>query len=384
MRKNLLNLDQYKINNSELIQNINKIKKLEWKQGLYEKQSWGHPLHRIGPYVGRIKPAFAHFLIKYLTKEGQTILDPFCGIGTICLEGSLMKRNFYGYDLNPYAIHIAEAKIYKKINLEKIISEIKKTKINTKKINLRNIPKWVKNYYNSKTLKEILFFLDHFKKKRSKFLYGCLLAISQGHRPGHLSKPCAWTLPYKPRPDDPGEYRSVKPRLISKILRNYRDIKEPQGKMVIKKIDARKLPNKNQSIDAIITSPPYLNTLDYVNSHRLRLAICGHYEKNNLSKLKNKLIQNKKNYLSEMEKVIREIFRVLKNGGICCFVVGDHFEDNGKVINTSRLLLNIFKRYNFDFLDIIEDKIPVNKSVQKKTLKIKSDRIFVLKKNAQY
>ena len=370
-------------NNSDLLDNIKRLKKKEWKKGLYEKQSWGHPLHRIGPYVGRIKPAFAHFLIKYLTEEGQTILDPFCGIGTICLESSLMKRNSIGFDLNPYAIHIAEAKCNIEIDLQKKISEIEKIKINLSGYNLDKIPEWVKNYYNPRTLKEILFFLDYFKKKKDKFLYGCLLAISQGHRPGHLSKPCAWTIPYKPRPNDPGEYRSVKPRLIAKIKRNFEETNFKRGKMKIQKKDARKLKNiSDKSIDAIITSPPYLNTLDYVNSHRLRLAICGHYENKKLVPLKNKLIQHKKTYLSEMEKVIFQFNRVLKKNALCSLVVGDHFESGGKIINTSQLLLSIFKKYNFDFIDIIEDKIPVNKSVQKKTLKIKSDRIFVLRKNA--
>ena len=107
---NKLKFNFQNFDHDNLFNNIKKLKKKEWKKGLYEKQSWGHPLHRIGPYVGRIKPAFAHFLIKYLTKEGQIVLDPFCGIGTICLESSLMKRNSLGFDLNPYAIHIAEAK----------------------------------------------------------------------------------------------------------------------------------------------------------------------------------------------------------------------------------------------------------------------------------
>ena len=108
------------------------------------------------------------------------------------------------------------------------------------------------------------------------------------------------------------------------------------------------------------------------------MAICGHYENKKLVPLKNKLIQHKKTYLSEMEKVIFQFNRVLKKNALCCLVVGDHFESGGKIINTSQLL-SIFKKYNFDFIDIIEDKIPVNKSVQK-NIEVKSDRIFVLRK----
>lgn len=359
---------------------LKNIRKLEWKFDSYQKQSWGHPLHRIGPYVGRIKPAFCHFLIKYLTKKDDIILDPFCGIGTIPLEASLQGRIAYGYDLNPYAIHIATAKTERKINLESKIELIKNIVVKTKHISLDNIPDWVKEYYNQQTLKEILFFLEYFKKHEENFLFGSLLAISQGHRPGHLSKPCAWTLPYKPRPDDPGEYRDVQSRLIDKIIRNYKDIPEKTGKMIIKKHDSRKLPNKDNSIDAVISSPPYFNTLDYVGSHRLRLAICGYFEQDKLLKLKKETIQHKATYLEEMDKIISELHRVIRKDGICCFVVGDHFETK-KVINTSEKLIDIFEKYNFKLLDNIEDTIPVNKSVQKRTEKVKSERIIILKKN---
>ena len=77
---------------------------------MYEKQSWGHSLHRIGPYVGRIKQSFAHFLISSLSKPKETILDPFCGIGTIPLEADFLKRKTIANDLNPYAYLITKAK----------------------------------------------------------------------------------------------------------------------------------------------------------------------------------------------------------------------------------------------------------------------------------
>jgi DNA modification methylase len=359
---------------------IKNIKKIEWQSPPYEKQSWGHPLHRIGPYVGRIKPAFCHALIKYLTKKGQTILDPFCGIGTIPLEASLMQRNSIGFDLNPYAIHIATAKMTRNFNVEEKIEYVNSIKINTKKISIKKIPEWVKNYYNEETLKEILFLLKLFQEQKEDFLYGCLLAISQGHRPGHLSKPCGWTLPYKPRPDDPGEYREVKPRLIDKILRNYQELEYETGTMNIKLQDSRAMPLADKTIDAIISSPPYFNTLDYVNSHRLRLAICGHYEEIVTKDLKQSLIQHKKTYLQEMELVINEMRRVLKPSGLICFVVGDHFTENNKTINTSEKLVEIFEKKKFKLIENIEDKIPINKSVQKKTQNVKSERIIVLKK----
>ncbi|MBC8147477.1 MAG: methyltransferase domain-containing protein [Bacteroidetes bacterium] len=367
-----------KVDNSpeEIIKNISK---LEWKDGLYGKQSWGHSLHKIAPYVGRIKPPFAHFLIKYVTKPGDTILDPFCGIGTIPLEGSLCGRNTIGVDLNPYAITISEAKTQHNLILEDLIDYVENLDIISKGVSIRKIPDWVKEYYNKNTLKEILYTLNILKADEQKFIYGCLVGISQGHRPGHLSKPCAWTLPYKPRPDDPGEYRDVKTRLIAKIKRNYKDKIESSGSIKILKEDSRKLSLENESVDHIISSPPYYNTLDYVNSHRLRLAICGVYKEDDKKALRDQTIQRYKDYLDEMRKVIVELYRVLKPGGYCVFVVGDHFK--GKlVINTSEELAVLFKEVGFTYYGAVEDPIPVNKSVQKTTKKVKFERIMLLQK----
>ena len=67
-------------------------------------------------------------------------------------------------------------------------------------------------------------------------------------------------------------------RLLAKLKRNYKDKIEKSGEMNIIHGDSRHLKLVDESVDHIISSPPYYNTLDYINSHRLRLAICGVYD----------------------------------------------------------------------------------------------------------
>ena len=360
----------------EIIENISK---REWCGDPYKRQSWGSWLHRISPYVGRIKPAFAHFLIEYTTDIGDTVLDPFGGIGTIPAEAALMGRNSISNDINPYACVIAKAKSEPKNDLNTLIKYIENINIDTSQVNLENIPEWVRQYYNPETLKEILFLRDYLTKEKQFFILGNLIGISQGHRIGHLSKPCGWTLPYKPRPDDPGEYREVKPRLIDKIKRTYSDNFEMKGSMRAMFGDARKLNLADNSVDHIISSPPYFDTLDYINSSRLRLAICGYYDAEENKKIKDNLIQKYDSYLDEMEKCIEEFYRVLKPGGYDIIVVGDVFKPN-KCINTANELVPLFEKHHFKCYAIIADGIPVNKSVQKKTDEQKNDRIMILQK----
>ena len=89
---------------------ITEIKKFNWKKNPYVKQNWGNWFHSISAYVGRIKPAFAHWLIKIVTKENDIILDPFCGVEQVLLESDLLNRKAVGVDLSDYAYMICLAK----------------------------------------------------------------------------------------------------------------------------------------------------------------------------------------------------------------------------------------------------------------------------------
>ena len=46
----------------------------------------------------------AEYIINFLTLEGQTVLDPFCGAGTTALAALNLNRRFIGIDINPEAL----------------------------------------------------------------------------------------------------------------------------------------------------------------------------------------------------------------------------------------------------------------------------------------
>ena len=77
---------------------INRINESKWREIPYKKQNWGNWLHRMGPYIGKIKPAMAYQLIISSTKKNSLILDPFCGVGTVLLESSFNERFSIGND----------------------------------------------------------------------------------------------------------------------------------------------------------------------------------------------------------------------------------------------------------------------------------------------
>jgi DNA modification methylase len=376
MYKNILDDDELSI--------LEELEKRPWKEGEFKKQNWGIWLHKMSPYVGRLKPAFAHWLIEICTNSNDVVLDPFCGIGTVLLEADILGRTPIGIDLNPYAIAICRAKFDRR-GIKNEISYLKNIKLNIDKVDINSIPNFVKEYYHPKTLKEIIALRDKLIDDKRFFLLGCLLGIVHGHRPTqHLSIVTGYIIPYIPNPKPNVEYREVIPRMIRKVERMYKNDFPLTGKAKIYEKDARRMPLEDNSIDAVITSPPYYNTLDYVSSNELRLAILG-VNTDNQEILKKDLIQQRKTYLDEMRKIAHEIRRVLKPNCLCIFVLGDLHA--GKIsLNTAEDVSKICEQEGFKTHGIVTDEIPSErttivkfggmKAIEKKKKKL--DRILVM------
>lgn len=67
-------------------------------------------VHGFHSYPARLHPVTARRLIEKLSQPGNTVLDPFCGSGTVLVEGQLQGRYTIGVDLNPLACELARFK----------------------------------------------------------------------------------------------------------------------------------------------------------------------------------------------------------------------------------------------------------------------------------
>lgn len=359
--------------NYDIASVIERVSRANWRRKPYSYQNWSNWLHRMSAYVGKTTPSMAHWLIRSSSRKGDKILDPFCGIGAIVLEADFLDRVGYGTDLNPYAYTIAKAKFDRHPKKEHI-DFLKSIDFDTSSIDLRECSNFMKQFYHPETLKEILFLKEILVSEKKDFLLGCLLGIIHGHRPGHLSAVTSLVIPYPPKTEP--IYKPVVPRLIRKVERMYKDGFKLKTDSKVWHADARDLPFEENDIDLVISSPPYFNTLDYVSDNRLRLEFLG-YKMKERDKLKKSLIQNRKDYLNEMEKVGKELRRVLKIGSYCIFILGD-LHSGKKVINTASEVEKIFEDIGFKSHAIIDDAMPTNKCVPSSSKRQKLDRILIM------
>ncbi len=131
--------------------------------------------------------------------------------------------------------------------------------------------------------------------------------------------------------------------------------------------DARNLPIENNTVNLVITSPPYLDAIDYLRGHKFSLVWMGHSiselrairatnigrtisRTNKCNSLRYLEVINKMthvdtlstrtrgmlyNYVRDMERAVKEIARVLVPGGKALFVIGDSTVRGSFIKNSS-------------------------------------------------
>lgn len=288
-------------------------------------------LHQLSPYIGKLKPHIARDLVLTYTRPGDLVVDPFCGSGSIPLEAQLNGRKVIASDVSPYAFLLTEAKLKPPSTIkraEKELNEIFTSSQERPDVDLGSVPEWVKQFFNPRTLNETIKFADECIAQRNAFLLACLLGILHHQRPGFLSYPSSHLVPYLrdkkfPRKDFPElyDYRALLPRITAKVTRAYKTHAVEQrvrtAKVLYSDIKTLRLPRSR--VDAIITSPPYMNALDYQRDNRLRLWFIDRATRNYSPEPTDKKVG-----LEQMvEHLVHQAMHGLRKGGKLVLVVGE-------------------------------------------------------------
>ena len=67
-------------------------------------------IHGFHPYPARMHPLTAARLVRAFSPSNGLVLDPFCGSGTVLVEAMIAGRNALGTDLNPFAVRLSRGK----------------------------------------------------------------------------------------------------------------------------------------------------------------------------------------------------------------------------------------------------------------------------------
>jgi len=358
-------------------------------------EQWTHGYHR---YPAKFLPNLVKKLIEEYTKEDDLVADLFAGCGTTLVEARVHGRRSVGVDINPVAELITKAKI---------------------------CPIWpekLEEYYDSfvmviEDFREEDFLvipvhkrLDYWFKKEQKaqiaYLYKKILMLDDEEIKtfmlvslSHILKNCSRWLQTSTKPQvDPNKvipdpfiiFQSHTRQMMKKNKEYYEyldDKKYLDVSCEIKLGDARKTDIPSNSVEAIITSPPYVTSYEYADIHQLtaywfeyltdlvgfRKNFIGTFfsynvETNFSSAIGQKIIddlllKDKRtakevaNYFRDMDKVAKEMQRILKEEGYACLVIGNTTLRNVK-IRSAEVLTDILVSNGFEMVEIIKRSIP--------------------------
>ena len=311
----------------------------------------------------------------------------FCGSGTVPLEAARLGRRVFASDASIYATTLTKGKLLAPYDSESALSEVEQVLRRAESLplpDLRSTPQWVRGFFHSHTLKEVLRLCKLLRNERRYFLLSSLLGILHHQRPGFLSFPSSHLVPYLrskkyPRTIYPNlyKYRPIAPRLQAKVERM---LKRPPIVAMRESIDAIrkssvesvKLPAE---IDCVITSPPYMNALDYGRDNRLRLWFL---DEENLEFVDQRT--RLRAFENTMRAVAKQLQEKVRKGGYCIFVVGDQLTYSGEL--PSEELVKIFAAHatTLRLCRVIFDVIPDVRRSRRRLAGVKNENILVFRK----
>ena len=388
-----------------------------------DRSNYTHGFHK---YPAKYIPEIPRWAIVKFSKKGNVVLDPFCGSGTTNVEARMHARNSYAIDVDPLALLLTKVKTtpldIKK--MQKAKNWLLNAIYSTQDIEIPDFPNrdyWFRsdvlndlgvitaniNKIEDSDIRDFFIvcfssILKEVSNADSKFLYA--LAISKKMR-GQNNRQINARKVFASRVND------LTPKMISFSKSCPRDY---FFKMIGK--DARQIELPNESIDLAVTSPPYLNAVDYPRAHQLQIYWLNlwkgklsdlkklyigteqvtareykspvKYGNPTLDEIREKIyeIDKKRSYVvykyfSDMRTNFLEVKRVLAPNSHYCIAVADNIVRKVPV-PTHAILMDIAKEVGFKTVDHFASLLMMRPHNMRETEKMNAEWVMAFQKEA--
>lgn len=360
--KNLVN--SFRIRYAETCEPI-QINFRELVSNLNSSERYTHLIHS---YPAKLLCHIPYFFLQtdYFCPKTGTVLDPFCGTGTVLLEANISGREAKGADANPLARLISRVKTtyIKTEKLQKTLTTLVQSAKRAKVIEVHDYSS-ISRWFSPSTIDQLLrleLAIEKLKETEVKEFF--LLCLSNLVKKVSFADPCI-SVPVRLNPDRFAKNPEKRESLLFKLktlenidvydkfesvcslninrIEKLRNIYGGDVKSEIVSSDARcitkqigndeKLPDK--SIDLILTSPPYAGAQKYIRSSWLNLYWLGTKDNEEIRELNKKNIGREdyvKSEIYEIKTGIDSADRVLNslyNEGKYerAFIVGNYLKE---------------------------------------------------------
>lgn len=371
-----------------------------WDFSGEKTKSCTHGLHS---YPAMFIPQVANRLLQKYSKEGETICDIFCGSGSALVESRILNRNAFGIDLNPLAIFLAKVKttpINPSILTKEYYSILNRIDINKKskleKPIFFNLEFWFTDNVINK-LSVIKKSIKQISEKNIRDFF--MVAFSETVRLSSNTKNGEFKLVRisedKRKTFNPDVYEIFKKKVETNIqgMAEFYSRASNSWTKIIAGDSSKNSGIENESIDCIITSPPYgdsRTTVAYGQFSRLSAQWIDIFENpNDASSIDNKLLGGmasktlehnlKSDFLKEalkkiskkdekrakdvlsfyigLNECLKQAHKILKTNKYFCLVVGNRLVKQVR-IPTDFIIAELAEKIGFSCEEIIVRNIP--------------------------
>ncbi len=248
------------------------------------------------PFPARMPVPLAEYLLRAFIPTQADVLDPMAGSGSTLVAARKLGHASHGVDIDPLAVLISRSATasYRRQLLDalgaRVLSRAEDIRIDLTRV---SVPKMLGSSEEEKQ-----FIRYWFPSNSQRQLYCLRQAIREESKPALRN--VAWaafssliiakatSVSYaidvprsRPHKD---EDREIDPpfelwnRRFTQVVNRlpFLDRKTEAAEPSIKHGDARQLRHDNDSLDLVLTSPPYLNAVDYLRGHKFSLLWMGH------------------------------------------------------------------------------------------------------------
>ena len=303
------------------------------------KQRAANSLHEVS-YRACFKPQLPRFFIERLTSPGDIVYDPFMGRGTTLIEAALLGRQPYGCDVNPLSAVLCESRLS-----PPTMTDVQRGLAAVDFTDAGEMPEDLLVFYHPATLRQISALRKHLLDRRAG---GTLTDVDRwirmvavnrltGHSTGFFS---VYTLPpnqavsaraqakINARLEQQPGAKDVPRLILSKsrsLLRGVTPAIRQQLDGVTRHARVLTGPSSdtptiaNDSVALVVTSPPFLDVVDYKGDNWLRCWFSGI----DAAAVPVTLAKQIDAWKAFVTSTLAEVRRVLRPGGHAAFEVGE-------------------------------------------------------------
>ncbi|MGF6096956.1 hypothetical protein [Pseudomonas sp. 18175] len=250
-------------------------------------------IRNVHPFPARMAPELALNSLQALAK-GSTILDPMSGSGTVLRQAAELGHHAVGFDMDPLAVLMSKvwtAPVDKADVEQEMLAVLKDA-------SLLDPESCVLPWQDEETLRFISYWFDTPQQhalsalafalnvrrsrvgsvKSEAVLNVLQVALSRiivtKEQAASLARDTSHSRPHRVSLKSTYDVFSNFSKSVQQLVRRLDS--QPNQIVSVNVGDARAIKLNDCSVDAVVTSPPYLNAIDYMRGHRMSLVWLGH------------------------------------------------------------------------------------------------------------